>query len=147
MWWWVHPLLSWCWAGRVLKCCIAPSPWPWLSLDECCNPWPGSRLPRQLHSSSVQCGRPSFAVEPDLHCSLQCRGKEETALQDALPARGLGLAWSWADGAGAVAVPGLGEPAPRAAVSSLLWELQGLFTLYTLYSCSASSHLVLSLLL
>ena len=44
-------------------------------------------------------------------------------------------------------MPGLGEPAPQVAVSSLLWELQGLFTLYTLSSCSASSCLVLSLLL
>lgn len=44
-------------------------------------------------------------------------------------------------------VSALGKPAPWAAVSSLLWELQGLFTLYTLSSCSASSQLVLSFLL
>lgn len=55
-------------------------------------------------------------------------------------------AWSWADGAGVVAVPRLWKPAFLETVS-LLWELQGLFTLYTLSSCSASSHLVLSLLL
>lgn len=42
--------------------------------------------------------------------------------------------------------PGLWKPASLEAVS-LLWELRGLFTLYTLSSCSASSHLVLSLLL
>lgn len=46
-----------------------------------------------------------------------------------------------------MAVPGLGEPAPWLAVSSKFWALQGLFTLYTLSSRSASSHLVLSLLL
>jgi len=93
----------------VLECCLAPSRWPWLSLGE--------------RSCRVQHSRPCFGAEPDSRCSLRCRGEEETTLRDALPEVGWGwprvsgaacpraAAWSWADGAGAAAVPGLGGPA------------------------------------
>lgn len=131
----------------------APSTWPWLSLGDCCNP---SWDPCSLGTSAAA----EFSVGDHALVLSQTvlqpavRGEEETTLQDALVVWGSCLcpcphaaAWSRADGAGAMVIPRAGEPAPREAESCLLWELQGLFTLYTLSSCSAGSHLVSSLLL